>query len=62
MLYFMYKTLGPQTDFFFFKDGEGLFDDCFYSSIKPAWSSVCKPLNSLNTGVSLRVDEPIKDI
>lgn len=60
---FLYvQNPGPSDWFFFFKDGEGLFEDCFYSSIKPAWSSVCKPLNSLNASLSLWVDEPIKDI
>lgn len=66
-LCFIYKNLKvslPRLSdwFFFFKDGEGLFDDCFYSPIKPAWSSGCKPLNTLNTGPSLWADEPIKDI
>lgn len=54
--------LGPQTDFSFLRMVKGLFDGCFYSSIKPPWSSVCKPVNTLNTGFSLGADEPIKDI
>ena len=44
-LCFIYKNLtvslpGPSDWFFFLV--KGLFDDCFYSPIKPPWSSVCK--------------------
>lgn len=55
-------SLGPQTEFSVLRMVKGLFDDCFYSPIKLAWSSVCKPLNSLNISLSLWVDEPIKNI
>lgn len=30
--------------------------------MKSAWSSVCKPLNIPNTGLSLYVDKPIKGL